>query len=183
MRGRLLLAVVAAGIPASTPTTKMADSHTFAMTTSSHLAYSRCIAIKPDRHHTLRAPLTATTMCLLCCRDAIDWSAAPAIQEMPVVSAICEPAEGAELSTYDSEVNTYEHICMCQDVCVPYHMPAWHTSRCLSDCGGGIAGLHDKGQLLLLGRWLQQCACTLAAAEQALQFHFALMAPVLRAAT
>uniref|UniRef100_A0A383VKU0 Sulfite oxidase n=1 Tax=Tetradesmus obliquus TaxID=3088 RepID=A0A383VKU0_TETOB len=36
--------------------------------------------------------------------DAIDWSAAPAIQEMPVVSAICEPAEGAELSTYDGEV-------------------------------------------------------------------------------
>eukprot|EP00882_Tetradesmus_deserticola_P000961 GHRQ01001042.1.p1 GENE.GHRQ01001042.1~~GHRQ01001042.1.p1 ORF type:complete len:582 (+),score=245.93 GHRQ01001042.1:259-2004(+) len=36
--------------------------------------------------------------------ESLDWSAAPAIQEMPVVSAICEPAEGASLSTYDGEV-------------------------------------------------------------------------------
>jgi hypothetical protein len=41
----------------------------------------------------------------LSCRDNLDWSAAPAIQEMPVVSAICEPAEGAEISTYDGEVS------------------------------------------------------------------------------
>lgn len=47
---------------------------------------------------------------LLCCaaplprRDNIDWSSAPAIQEMPVVSAICEPVEGTQLSVYDGEV-------------------------------------------------------------------------------
>lgn len=37
-------------------------------------------------------------------RDNLDWSAAPAIQEMPVQSAICEPAAGQELSCYDGEV-------------------------------------------------------------------------------
>jgi hypothetical protein len=42
------------------------------------------------------------------CRDNLDWSAAPAIQEMPVVSAICEPAEGTQLSTYDGEVRAQE---------------------------------------------------------------------------
>ncbi|KAF8069467.1 hypothetical protein HT031_001583 [Scenedesmus sp. PABB004] len=36
--------------------------------------------------------------------DNIDWSSAPAIQEMPVTSAITEPAPGAALSTYDGEV-------------------------------------------------------------------------------
>ena len=39
------------------------------------------------------------------CRDNLDWSSAPAIQEMPVVSAICEPPPHHSLSKYEGEVN------------------------------------------------------------------------------
>ncbi|GFR42777.1 hypothetical protein Agub_g3739 [Astrephomene gubernaculifera] len=36
--------------------------------------------------------------------DSVDWGAAPAIQEPPVTSAICEPAPGTTLSAADGEV-------------------------------------------------------------------------------
>lgn len=36
--------------------------------------------------------------------DNLDWSSAPAIQEMPVVSAICEPTQQQQLSKYEGEV-------------------------------------------------------------------------------
>jgi hypothetical protein len=38
------------------------------------------------------------------CRDNLDWSTAPAIQEMPVVSAICEPTQQQQFSKYDGEI-------------------------------------------------------------------------------
>lgn len=37
-------------------------------------------------------------------RDNLDWSSAPAIQEMPVVSAICEPTQQQQFSKYEGEV-------------------------------------------------------------------------------
>lgn len=36
--------------------------------------------------------------------DNMDWSSAPAIQEMPVVSAICEPGPGAAVWAEDGKV-------------------------------------------------------------------------------
>jgi hypothetical protein len=37
-------------------------------------------------------------------RDNLDWSSAPAIQEMPVVSAICEPTQQQVFSKYEGEI-------------------------------------------------------------------------------
>lgn len=50
-------------------------------------------------------PLPASACSLLPARDNLDWSSAPAIQDMPVVSAICEPAQGHTISKYDGEVD------------------------------------------------------------------------------
>ncbi|MEW5307520.1 MAG: hypothetical protein WDW36_009909 [Sanguina aurantia] len=36
--------------------------------------------------------------------DTVDWASAPAIQEMPVTSAICEPAPNSVLSVHDDEL-------------------------------------------------------------------------------
>lgn len=46
--------------------------------------------------------------------DTVDWASAPAIQEPPVVSAICDPGPDTVVSASDGEVTGgYEACCYC----------------------------------------------------------------------
>lgn len=52
--------------------------------------------------------MTDTTKCVSCCADEdwdnLDWSKAPAIQEMPVTSAILSPTPGHAIKAKDGKV-------------------------------------------------------------------------------
>lgn len=58
--------------------------------------WSNCLA--PVLQHDYKAFAPSVTM------DNVDWESAPALQESPVTSAICEPVNGSEIEQGTDEI-------------------------------------------------------------------------------
>lgn len=71
-----------------------------------------------------------------------DWRGAPALQETPVTSAICDPANGAHLEEGTDEVpgrcflftDACLHSWLAAYMCVAAGVVIFETSACLNGC-------------------------------------------------